>query len=50
MLKKEKKNLWFRQDSNPALPIQSQLCLPHNHGFMKIALKKEKFWTRCFKI
>ena len=38
------------QDSNPDLPIQSQLCLPLDQGFMKIAWKYEKFLTRFFKI
>ena len=39
-----------RRDLNPDLPIQSQLCLPLDQGFMKIAWKYQKFLTRFFKI
>ena len=39
-----------RRDLNPDLPIQSQLCLPLDQGFMKIAWKYQKFLTRFFRI
>ena len=35
---------------NPDLPIQSQLCLPLDQGFMKNAWKCVKILTRVFKI
>ena len=38
------------QDLNPDLPIQSQVCLPLDQGFMKIAKKNEKILTRFIKI
>ena len=41
------KNVWSRRDLNPALPIQSQLCLPLDQSFMKIVKKGGKFWIRC---
>ena len=44
------KNIWSHRDSNPALPIQSQVSLPHNHGITKNALKSDKIWMSCFKI
>ena len=45
--------LWLR-DSNPALLIQSQLCLLPNHKISKIAWKNEKFqkiaWLGIFTV
>ena len=32
---------------NPALPIQSQLCLPLDQHFMKIVKNRENFQIRC---
>ena len=44
------KNVWSRRDLNPALQIQSQLCLPLDQSFMKIVKKGGKFRIRCWKI
>ena len=37
------KNTWWLRDLNPALQIQSQLCLPPNHKLSEIAGKNEEF-------
>ena len=51
--KKDWKKLGSHRDSNPALPIQSQLCLPHNQRFSKTAWKikilKKKCWPGVLK-
>ena len=44
------KNVWSHQDLNPALPIQSQLCLPLDHKLMKNAWKIKKFLAEHFQI
>ena len=41
--KKFFKNNSSLRDSNPDLPIQSQVCLPLDQGFMKIAKNMKKF-------
>ena len=48
------KNFWSRRDLNPALSIQSQLCLPPNHKLSEIAAKNEEFrkntWIGIFEV
>ena len=48
------KNFWSSRDLNPALPIQSQLCLPPNHKMSEIARKNEEFqkitWIEIFEV
>ena len=48
------KNFWPSRDLNPALPIQSQLCLPPNHKLSEIAGKNEEFrkntWIGIFEV
>ena len=44
------KNNWSLRDSNLGLQIQSQLCLPLDQGFMKIAWKYEKILDGIFRI
>ena len=46
---KDKKNVSSSQDSNPGLPIQSQVWLPLDQGFMKIAWKMKNFWPGFLK-
>ena len=48
--KNKKKKMKKKIASSGILPIQSQLCLPLDQGFMKIAWKYQKFLTRFFKI
>ena len=42
------------RDLSPALPIQSQLCLPPNHKLSEIPGKNEKFqkitWLKIFEV
>ena len=44
------KNVWSRRDLNPALQIQSQLCLPLDQEFMKNAYKIKKFLAEHLEI
>ena len=46
-MQKNKKNIGSYGESNPALPIQSQVSLPPNHQLMKIAWKYGKFEKNC---
>ena len=43
------KNGSSSRDSNPDLPIQSQVWLPLDQEFMKITRKNEKFLPRFLK-
>ena len=43
------KNVWSRRDLNPALQIQSQLCLPLDQSFMKIVKKRRKILDQVLK-
>ena len=47
------KNFCSSQDLNPAIPIQSQLCLPPNYKLSEIAGKNEEFqkitWMEIFE-
>ena len=44
-----RKNCWCYWDSNTEHGIQSQLCLPLDHKFMKMLVKSKKNWPRTFK-
>ena len=48
------KNFWSSRDLNPALLIQSQLCLPLDYKLSEIAGKNEEFqkitWIEIFEV
>ena len=48
------KNVWSSRDLNPALLIQSQLCLSPNYKLSEIAGKNEEFqkitWIEIFEV
>ena len=46
-MQEDKKNVRYYGESNPALPVQSQVSLPPNHQLMKIAWKYGKFEKNC---